>query len=111
MKRLSLILIPGLAISILFSQLGWANQYRFNCKNMLQATQIVKVSAVSEDQARLKLKTEKEYRQFDFCSYQSMLTDDQASHQQNTWGSKVKKKFEALLQPMQAQQTPGSNKQ
>ena len=106
-KLLPIIIIPGLTAYILLHQMGWANQYRFTCKNMLQATQLVKVTAVSEEQARLKLKTEKDYRQYDFCSYQSMLTDDQASHQQNTWGSKVKQKFEQILQqPMQAQQNP-----
>ena len=98
MRLLSL----GLSLALI-STLGasaMADEYKFMCKNMFWVSQLMKVEAKTQDEARFKLKHDRAYKDYSACSYQSVTTDEQRkkAKSQDTWGSRFKTKVKNVLE-------------
>ena len=101
MRFLSLTLSIALVASL--ASFASADEYHFMCKNLFWVSQLMKVEAKSESEARFKLKHDKAYKDYTSCSYQSVLTDEQRNKaaSQDTWGSRLKTKVKNALQAPQ----------
>ena len=93
-------------LAVAASPMAQAHEYRFNCKNLLNAGQLVKVPAVDRKQATIKLKSDKEYVDFNNCQYLGELRDDRKPEEkQNSWGSKILNHLDKTLKTPPPQPT------
>lgn len=102
MRFLSLSL--GLVVLASTATVAMANEYKFMCKNLFWVSQLQKLEAKTENEARFKLKHDKAFKDYSACTYQGMLTDEQRkkAESQDTWGSRFKTKVQNALQVPQS---------
>lgn len=77
-----------------------ADEYKFMCKNLFWVSQMQKVEAKTEEEARFKLKHDRAFKDYSNCSYQSVTTDEQRNKakSQDTWGNRFKTKVKNVLE-------------
>ena len=92
-------LLGALVLSlVLLANVAQADEYRFTCKNMFGAIQIVKLESETEKAARLKIRKEKEYADFNNCRFLQVVKKEQIADKQNSWGGRFKDKLKMMLQ-------------
>lgn len=95
MKKALLIVF---ALLINLTTVAQADEYRFTCKNMFGAVQIVKLEAATEQAARMRIRKEKEFADFNNCRFLQVIKKEQIVDKQNSWGGRFKDKLKMMLQ-------------
>ena len=92
-------LLGALVLSVvLLANVAHADEYRFTCKNMYGAMQIIKFDAETEKAARLKIRKEKEYADYNNCRFLQVIKKEQLADKQNSWSGGFKDKLKMMLQ-------------